>query len=179
MNEDIIINLSFNEKNERDNQNFYFKYVWDKVFKFRTRIIVMTVVFLYLGFYPIENFNTNLLYYIIKYLGIFLGGSCLVITYRYFVSKKKFKVEVEKIIAEYKLKSEISHIRLNDKGIEFKNPINTICSIWEKTTYDLKDNHLVINPISNVNFIISKTEVMDNEFETILSFLQKYSKLKS
>lgn len=25
MNEDIIINLSFNEKIERDNQNFYFK----------------------------------------------------------------------------------------------------------------------------------------------------------
>lgn len=63
MNDDIIINLSFNEKTERDNQNFYFKYVWRKAFKAWAKILALTAIFLFLGFYPIENFDSNLLYY--------------------------------------------------------------------------------------------------------------------
>ncbi|MCY0970320.1 hypothetical protein [Chryseobacterium wangxinyae] len=149
MTEDIIINLKFNENIERDNQNFYFKYVWKKAFKSWIKIIVFTftVVFLFLGFYPIENFDTNLLYYIIKYMEIFLSGYRFILIYQYFASKKKFKNEVESIIAEYKETDQISYIGMNDKEIEFKNPFNTISSVWGKTSFLLQDNYLLINPI--------------------------------
>lgn len=179
MTEDIIINLLFDERIERDNQNFYFKYVWKKAFKGWAKIMALTFVFLFLGFYPIENFDTNLLYYLIKYTGIFLCGYCFILIYQYFVSKKKFKIEVDKIISEYKNGDESFYIRLSNKEIEFKNPFNKISSVWEKTSFLLHDNYLLINPVSNLHFIINKSEVHDNEFETIYKMLQKYSKLKS
>jgi len=179
MTEDIIIHLPFNEKFERDNQNFYFKYVWREAFKSWWKILVLTVILLFLGFYPIENFETNLLFYLIKYMGVFLCGYCFILIYQYFVSKKKFKTEVNNIITEYKNTEESSHIRINDKELEFKNPFNTISSIWEKTSFLIQDNYLVINMISNLKFIINKNELREDEFETLYQFLLKYSNPKS
>lgn len=112
-------------------------------------------------------------------MGIFLCGYSFILIYQYFASKKKFKTEVNNIITEYKNRDGNSNIRFNDKEIEFRNPFNTICSIWEKTYFLLQDNYLVINMISNLHFIINKNEMQDDEFETLQQFLQKHSKPKS
>ena len=176
MNESITIELPFNEAIERENQNFYFKYVWNKAFKSWKRIIVFTFLFLLLGFYPIKNFETNLLFYFFKYGGIFLCGYCFILIYQYFISKKKFKKELENLISEYKAQRHTSFMILNEKSIEFTNQSNSISSVKEKIYYTKQNDFLIINPLSSVYFIINKSECKNNEFETILSYLEKYSK---
>ncbi|ALR31464.1 hypothetical protein ATE47_13470 [Chryseobacterium sp. IHB B 17019] len=175
MNENITIELSFNEKFERENQNFYFKYVWSKSFKGWIRIIIFTLVFLLLGFYPIKNFETSLLFYLFRYGGIFLCGYCFILIYQYFISKRKFKKEADKIITEYKNKNESSFIILDQKSIEFKNPFTTVNTIWEKISYIKLNDYIFVNAISNLYFIINKSELKDGEFEILLNYLQKYS----
>ncbi|MBL1219319.1 hypothetical protein JET18_00595 [Chryseobacterium sp. L7] len=176
MNEIIKIEIPFNETFERQNQNFYFKYVWGKALKNWWKIVLFTLVFLFLGFYPIENFDKNLIHYIFKYGGVFFCGYCFILFNHYFVSRKKFKKETEEIIAELKAKNETSFIILNDHSIEFKNVFNTICSVWEKVFYVRSNDTVIINPINNLSFIIQKSEFKNDEFEIILNYLQKYSK---
>lgn len=174
----IIIELSFNEKMERQNQNFYFKYIWKKIFKGWIRIIILTSVFLFLGFYPIENFDTNLLYYLIKYMGIFLCGYCFILIYQYFNSKKKFKIEIEKIIQELQKKHGSFYIKLSSEELELSNPHYTIKCIWDKTSYSLIEDYLIIHTISNLNYIFNKTELENNDFETLINYLERFSKSK-
>lgn len=176
MSETITIKIPFNERIERENQNFYFKYVWSKAFNGWKRIIISTLVFLFLGFYPIKNFETNLIFYIFKYGGIFLCGYCFILIYQYFNSKKKYKQQVEELINEFKAKNEYSFIILNGQNIEFKNSFNTVSSIWGKVTYIKINDFIFINVISNFHFIINKSEFKNDDFETILNYLQKYSK---
>ncbi len=55
MDQNTVIEFAFNEKSEKENQNFYFKYVWKKRFKSWLKITICAIIFLFLGFYPIEN----------------------------------------------------------------------------------------------------------------------------
>ncbi|MBB6372606.1 hypothetical protein [Chryseobacterium shigense] len=176
MNETITIQIPFNEKFERQNQDFYFKYVWGKTIKNWWKIALFTLVFLFLGFYPIENFDKNLLYYICKYVGIFLFGYCSILVNHYFVSRKKFRKEIDQIIADFKAKNESSFIILDDNSIKFKNVFYTISSVWEKVSYIESNDTIIINPINTLSFIIQKPEFKNNEFDIILNYLQKYSK---
>lgn len=178
MDNSIVIELPFDEKIERQNQNFYFKYIWKKVFKGWIRIIALTSIFLFLGFYPIENFDTNLLYYIIKYTGIFLCGYCFILIYQYFNSKKKFKIEIEKIVQELQQKLGSSYIKLSSEELELSNPLYTIKCIWDKTSYSLIEGYLIIHTISNLNYVFNKSELENNDFETIISYLERFSKSK-
>ncbi|WP_449389182.1 hypothetical protein [Chryseobacterium lineare] len=176
MKENITIEITFNEEIERENQNFYFKYVWSKTFKEWKKIIVITFVFLFLGFYPIKNFDTNLLFYLFRYGGIFLFGLLLTVIYQYFISKKKFKKQVEDLISEFKTIDKPSYVSMNEEKIEFKNPVNTFSSIWEKVSFVKIDNFILINVINNLHFIINKSEFTNDEFGTILDYLEKYAK---
>ncbi|MCT2562369.1 hypothetical protein [Chryseobacterium herbae] len=176
MNETIQIEIPFNETLERQNQNFYFKYVWNKALKKWWKILLFTIVFLFLGFYPIENFDKNLIHYIFKYGGIFFCGYCFILINNYFASRKKFKKEVDKIITEFKTKNEPSSIILNDHGIEFKNAFYMMGSVWEKVFYIRSNDTIVISPINTLSFIIQKAEFKNDEFDIVLNYLAKYSK---
>lgn len=176
MNGAVTIEIPFNETLERQNQNFYFKHVWGKTIKNWWKIALFTVVFLFLGFYPIENFDKSLIYYLFKYGAIFLCGYCFILVNHYIVSKKKFGKEVNQIIADFKAKNEPSFIILNDSSIEFKNVFYTISSIWEKVSYIKSNDTLIINPINALSFIIQKAEFKNDEFDIILNYLEKYSK---
>ena len=178
MTEEIIINLLFNEKIERDNQNFYFKYVWKKIFKNWLKITITAIVFLFLGFYPIKDFDTNLMYYFFRYGGIFAAGYSLILIKQYFNSNKNFKKEVEKIIEGYKALDSQHSITLNEYAIEFKNPLMTINSAWINTSYIISGDYILVSPIKSLNFIIHKSEVNDQNFETIINFLHKKSNTK-
>ncbi|MGK6343951.1 hypothetical protein ACMGDK_17155 [Chryseobacterium sp. DT-3] len=176
MNETIKIEIPFNEIFERQNQDFYFKYVWGRTLNNWWKIVLFTAVFLFLGFYPIENFDKNLIYYICKYGGIFLSGYCFILVYQYFTSKKKFKKEVDLIMDNLKAKNEPSFITLANYSIEFKNVFYTISSVWEKVSYVKSHDTIIINVISTLSFIIQKSEFKNNEFDIILNYLEKYSK---
>lgn len=176
MNETIKIEIPFNETFERQNQNFYFKYVWGKTLKNWWKIVLFTAVFLFLGFYPIENFDKSLIYYICKYVGIFFCGYCFILINHYFVSRKKFKKDVDQIIADFKAKNEPSFITLDNYNIEFKNVFYTISSVWEKVSYVRSNDTIIINTINTLSFIIQKSEFKNNEFDVILNYLEKYSK---
>ncbi|MDQ0592677.1 hypothetical protein QFZ37_001046 [Chryseobacterium ginsenosidimutans] len=178
MNDNVIIEFPFNEKIERGNQNFYFKYIWKKVFKGWIRIIILTAIFLFLGFYPIKNFDTNLLYYLIKYMGIFLCGYCFILIYQYFNSKKKFKIEIEKVIQELQQKHGSSYIKLSSEEVEFSNPLYTIKCVWDKTSYSLIEDYLIIHTISNLNYVFNKSELEYRDFETIIRYLENFSRSK-
>lgn len=67
MNQTIIIEFSFNEKTERDNQNFYFKYTWKKVWRTWIKLTACAIIFLFIASLPIENFDTSIFYYLFKY----------------------------------------------------------------------------------------------------------------
>ncbi|KFF22775.1 hypothetical protein [Chryseobacterium sp. JM1] len=176
MNESITIEIPFNETFERQNQNFHFKYVWNKTLKNWWKIAIFTLVFLFLGFYPIENFDKNLIHYIFKYGGIFFCGYCFILINHYFVSRKKLKKEVDKIITEFKPKNQPSFIILNDHSIEFKNIFYTICCVWEKVSYIRSNDTIIISPINTLSFIIQKAEFKNDEFDIVLNYLAKYSK---
>lgn len=176
MNETITIEIPFNETFERQNQNFYFKYVWSKTIKNWWKIAVFTLIFLFLGFYPIENLDKSPIYYIFKYGGIFFCGYCFILINHYFVSRKKFKKEVDQIIADFRAKNESSFIILNDNSIEFKNVFYTVSAVWDKVSYVKSNDTLIINAINALSFIIQKQEFKNDEFDIILNYLQKYSK---
>ncbi|MDF2932935.1 MAG: hypothetical protein K0R36_2266 [Chryseobacterium sp.] len=178
MNKNITIELSFNEKIERENQNFYFKYVWSKAFKSWKKIFFFTLIFLFLGFYPIENFDTNLLYYVIKYMGIFLCGYCFIFIYQYFNSKKKFKIELEKLLQEFHSKNATSYIKLSSENLEISNPFYTVKCVWDKVSYSIVKDYLIIYTISNLNYVVNKDELKTDDFGTVISFLERYSKSK-
>lgn len=176
MSETITIEIPFNEQFERQNQNFYFKYIWNRTIKSWKKNLIITLVFSFLGFYPIKNFDTNLIHYLFKYGAVFLWGYSFILVYQYFVSKKKFKKETEQIISDFKAKDEPSFIILNDHSVEFKNVFYTVCSVWEKVSYIRSKDTIIINPLNTLSFIIQKAEFKNGEFDIILNYLQKYSK---
>lgn len=134
MDQNTVIEFAFNEKSEKENQNFYFKYVWKKRFKSWLKITICAIIFLFLGFYTIENFDTSFLYYYFKYGVIFLVGLSITLIVNYFNSKKKFKKEINKKIEKFKFKDDPHFIILNEKEIEFKNPSTTI-NLFGKTLH--------------------------------------------
>ncbi len=176
MDQNTVIEFAFNEKSEKENQNFYFKYVWKKRFKSWLKITICAIIFLFLGFYPIENFDTSFLYFYFKYGGIFLAGLSIILIFNYFNSKKKFKKEINKKIEKFKFKDDPHFIILNEKEIEFKNPSTTIKSIWENTSYILSGDYIIITPLNNLCFIVHRSEVTQEKFKTIVEYLQKNSK---
>ncbi|KFF10776.1 hypothetical protein IW15_18950 [Chryseobacterium soli] len=176
MSQNIIIEFAFNEKRERENQKFYFNYVWGKILKNWIKITACSAVFLFLGFYPIENFDTSFFYYFFKYGGICLTGYSLVMINQYFASKKHFKKEIDILIEKFRIKNEPHFIILNDQSIEFKNPFTTINTVWENTSYVISGDYILIIPINSLNYIIHKSEVSVFEFETIIEYLHKHSK---
>lgn len=175
--QNTIIEFAFNEKSEIENQNFYFKYVWKKRFKGWLKITICAILFLFLGFYQIENFDTSFLYYYFKYGGIFLAGLSIVWIISYFNSKKKFKKENSKTIEKFKFKNDLHFIILNETEIEFKNPATTIKSTWENTSYILSGDYILITPLNNLCFIVHKSEISQEKFKTILEYLKKNSKI--
>ncbi|MGI9651650.1 hypothetical protein [Chryseobacterium sp. RLHN22] len=178
MDDNIIIEFPFDERIERGNQNFYFKYVWKKAFKGWRKLIIITLLFLFLGFYPIENFDRSLFYYILKYTGIFLCGYCFILIYQYFNSKKKFKIEIEKIIQELQQKNDPSYLRFSIEELEISNPMYTVKCIWDKISYSFIEDYLIIHTISNLNYVFNKAEFKNDDFETVISYLERFSKAK-
>ncbi|MXS71735.1 hypothetical protein GSF70_10945 [Flavobacteriaceae bacterium W22] len=176
MNHETIIEFYFNTTTEKQNQNFYFNYAWRKVWKSWVKITILAVIFLFLGFYPIENFDTNLWYYFFKYAGIFLAGYSFIIINQYFTSKKKFKIEIDKMIDKFSAKNEPHFLILNDESIEFKNPFNTIKSSWENTSYKIAGDYIIISPIKNIFYITHKSEVSEDQYKIMIQYLIRNSK---
>lgn len=178
MNQNNIIEFIFNEKLERENQNFYFKYVWKKNFRELKKAIIYAIIFLTIGFLPLQNFDKSAFPYIFKYFGFLFIGYIFLLIYQYFTFKKRFQIEVDKIIKKYKQKNESHFIILNSEYIEFKNPFTTIMSVWENTSYIILDDYILISPINNLYYITHKSEITIDQFKIIIDYLQKYSNLK-
>lgn len=177
MKENIIIEIPFNEKVERENQNFYFKYIWNKIFKILIKYVLLAALFLFLGFYPIKNFDRSFFYYFFKYGGIFLAGYSIILINSYFTQKRKFKESVDNLLKRF-----ISHdtphlITITDESIEFKNPLNTVRTVWNDTSYILAADYLIISAINHFQYIIHKSEMTNAEFDLIMDFLHKNSKI--
>lgn len=111
-------------------------------------------------------------------MGVFLSGYCFISIYQYFNSKKKFKTDLEKIIQELHQKKGKCYIKLSSEEVEFSNPLYTIKCIWNKTSYSLVDDYVIIHTISNLNYVLNKDELGNNDFETVISYLERFSKSK-
>ncbi|MBB6331948.1 hypothetical protein HNP24_002898 [Chryseobacterium sediminis] len=178
MDESIKLQINFNEDIERKNQKFFFQYLWKKKFTELKKTIIYAILFLALGFFPPEALNLGPVANIFKYGGVFFSGYIFLILYHYFRSKNKtFKLIEEQIDDLRRKKDEISFITLHQDSITFKNPLITINCIWDKTTYKIIDQCLIVNILNNkISWIFTGAEFKENEYNIFLDFLQQHSK---
>ncbi len=178
MDESIKLQLYFNEKTERENQKFFFRYTWKKHFAELKKAIIYAVLFLALGFLPLKTIDLGPVSIIFKYGGILFSGYVFLILYHYFKSRNKtFKLVEEQIDDLTGKKDEISFITLYQNSITIKSPFTTINCVWEKTTYKIVDQYLILNIFNNkISFILTEPEFKENGYDILLNFLQQYSK---
>jgi hypothetical protein len=96
---------------------------------------------------------------------------------QYFKTKKKIYRKIEELILEFKTNNTVkTFIILDEQKIEFKNPINNISTIWSKTSYISVNDYLIIKIVNDaLYYIFKKEEFETNNYQTLLSFLEKYS----
>jgi hypothetical protein len=125
----------------------------------------------------LKNFDQNLLYYIFRYGGVFFVFYIILILIQYFKTKKKIYRKIEELILEFKTNNTVkTFIILDEQKIEFKNPINNISTIWSKTSYISVNDYLIIKIVNDaLYYIFKKEEFETNNYQTLLSFLEKYS----
>ncbi|MNU18905.1 hypothetical protein D3C71_71140 [compost metagenome] len=178
MNEDIIINLSFNEKIERDNQNFYFKYIWKSKFTELKKSVIYSIIFLTIGFAPIKGFEQSPIPYVFKYVGFLYIAYIFLLTYQYIQAKKKTHQLIEEHILDLKNSNNlISKIILTENAIEIKNIFYNFGSVWDKTNYKFVNDYLIVGLLKgNLNFIFTKAEFNNSDYDVLLNHLQKHSR---
>ncbi|UZT95922.1 hypothetical protein ODZ84_11755 [Chryseobacterium fluminis] len=59
MSEGIIIEIPFNEKIERENQRFFFKYLWKRKTTELKKAVIYSIIFLAIGFAPLNDFKQS------------------------------------------------------------------------------------------------------------------------
>ncbi|MET3538768.1 hypothetical protein [Chryseobacterium limigenitum] len=178
MNENTIIEFLFNENIERENQKFFFKYVWRKNFTELKKAIIYSVIFLTIGFLPLKGFDQNAIPYIFKYIGFLYIGYIFLLTYQYVLSKKKTDKIIEENIKDFNNSNDQTvRIDLNETSLEIKSTFNTFGSIWEKTSYKFVDDHLIVQMLKGgLNFIFTKPEFNNSDYDILLNYLQNHSK---
>lgn len=178
MNENTIIKFLFNENIERENQKFFFKYVWRKNFTELKKAIIYAVIFLTIGFIPLKGFDQNAIPYIFKYIGFLYIGYIFLLTYQYVLSKKKTDKIIEENIKDFKNSNDQTvRIVLNETSLEIKSNFNTFGSIWEKTSYKFVDDYLIVQMLKGgLNFIFTKPEFNNSDYDILLNYLQNHSK---
>ncbi|MDQ0067978.1 hypothetical protein [Chryseobacterium lathyri] len=172
------LTLLFDENTERDNQQFFFKYIQKKTFSELKKSVIYAVIFLCLGFFPLEGLQKSPIPYIFKYLGFIYIGYIYYLVYQYFASKKKTYKSIEDTIKELKKKDEnLYSITLDENNISIENPFNTINSVWEKTSYKFIDKYLILSTLNGyLSFIFTSFEFKNNDYQILLDYLQKNSK---
>ncbi|WP_300686564.1 hypothetical protein [Chryseobacterium sp.] len=179
MGESIKLQLYFNENIERENQKFFFQYTWKKHLGELKKVILYTILFLSLGFLPLKSLNLGPVTVIFKYGSFLFIGYITLLLYQYFIAKNKtFNLIEEQIENLRRTHDEISFITLHQDSITVKNPFSTINCVWEKTNYKIVDQYLILN-IQNINFIFTKSEFKENEYQIFLDFILQYSKKAS
>lgn len=180
MNENIIIEISFNEKIERENQKFFFKHIWNKNFRELKKAVIYVIIFLVIGFFPLKDFDQSAIPYIFKYVAFLYIGYIFLLLYQYWVSKKKNYKLIEEYIEDFKANNnQMSYITLNDTSLEIRNTFHTFSSVWKKTSYQFVDQHLIIGIVKDrLNFVLTKQEFNNSDYDTLLHYLQKYSTKK-
>ena len=174
MHEIITLQLDYNENIERENQTFFFKLGWKKYFKDWKKLVIFTLVLLFLGFYPIKNFDTNLIYYVFRFGAIYLLIYWILIVLSYIKAKKAFQIKLNQMITELsKGDQNLFSIILDDISIRIKNPFNDFSSVWDKTNYQLVENRIIITFLNTtVNFVLNKSEFRNTDFEILKNHLQ-------
>ena len=178
MNDIITIKLTFDEKTERDNQKFLFCHNWKKQTKGWKGLLIITVVFLFLGFYPIKYAYGNSTFYFFRIIGVFVLVYLALSILRYFKLKKNFNLKLEELICDLKKADKDSFLMIIcDHSIEVKNPFTSIDSVWEKTNYQIINNYLILRFLDNsVQYIFNKSEFENADHEVLISHLQKHSR---
>ena len=177
MGETKTIELIFNEEIERDNQTFFFKLGWKKYFKDWKTLLIVTLVIVFLGFFPIKNFDTNLIYYLFRFGAIYLLIYWIIMLRSYMKAKKAFQIKLNQMMTELSnADKNLFCIILNDNLIEIKNPFNNFSSVWDRTNFKLIENRIIITFLNTtVNFVLDKSEFKNTDFEILKNFLHTKS----
>ncbi|MEJ5105887.1 hypothetical protein [Chryseobacterium sp. MYb328] len=179
MNESITLEIAFNEKAEREHQQFFFRYQWKKGFTELKKAIIYALIFLFLGFFSQSKFiNNSPASVVFRYAGFIFIAYIFLLLYQFFTSKKKFYKSIEEQISDFKQKDEkFSFIILNKDDITLENPFNTIVSVWSKTNYKFVDQYLILGILNNnLNFVFTEHDFKENDYKTFTNFLEQYSK---
>ncbi|MBP1167022.1 hypothetical protein JOE44_003906 [Chryseobacterium sp. PvR013] len=178
MEEAVKLPLYFNEDTERENQKFFFRYIWKKQFVELKKAVIYALLFLALGFLPLKSLNLGPVSIIFKYGSFLFIGYIFLLLYQYFTTKNKTFNLIEEQIENLRRKDdEISFVTLNKESITVKNPFHTINCVWNKTHYKIIDQYLILNMVNNkINFIFTEPEFKENEYKILLDFLHQYSK---
>lgn len=181
MNEIITLVLNYNESIERNNQTFFFKLGWKKHFQEWKKIVILTIIFVFLGFYPIKNFDTNLIFYVFRFGAIYFLIYWILIALSYIKAKRAFQIKLNQMITELrKADQNLFSIVLDDISIRIKNPFNDLSSVWDKTDYQLVENKIVITFLNtSLNFVLDKSEFINSDFEVLKKYLRQNSKEKN
>ncbi|AZA80890.1 hypothetical protein C1637_11225 [Chryseobacterium lactis] len=177
MDETIKLEVLFDENLERENQKFFFHYVWKKHFTQLKKSLFFGLLILIIGFIPLKGFDESPIPYIFRYIGFLYLGYVYLLINQYIKSKKQNDQLIENLISDFKQKSEIHNlIFLNKEDITVQTPFSTIGSIWDRTNYRIVEKYLILEISNNLNFIFTKAEFKESNYETLLDFLQQYSK---
>ncbi|WP_250255493.1 hypothetical protein [Chryseobacterium sp. Marseille-Q3244] len=177
MNESIKLEVPFNETAEREHQQFFFRYTWKNGFTELKKAILYAIVFLCLGFSPSKLITSTPASAVFRYGGFIFLAYIFLLLYQFFTRKKKFHASIEEQINDFKQKDEkFSFIILNKDHITLENSLNTIGSIWSRTSYKFVDKYLILSILTNANFIFTENDFKENDYKVLKSFLEQYSK---
>ncbi|WP_185288530.1 hypothetical protein [Chryseobacterium lactis] len=173
--------IDFNENKKRENLQFFFKHKWKKSSGELRKVIIYTILFLSLGFLPFFSHKIGQPSVIFRYGGFMFLGYIFLLVYQYFTTKNTTYKLIEQQINDYtQQEKKESSIILNKEVITIEDPFNTIGSTWSRTNYKIIDQFLILNVLNNrLSFIFTKSEFKNSDYEILIDFLQKYSKLEN
>ncbi|MBV8328140.1 hypothetical protein [Chryseobacterium sp.] len=154
-----------------------FRYIWQKHIAEIKKAALYTVLFLILGFVPLKAIDLGPVSIIFKYGTFVFVGYISLLIYQYFTSKKNAYSLIKKQSDDFKnMKDQSNDILLHPNHITVKFPLTTIECSWEKTNYKIIDQYLIVTMLDNrIRLIFTNAQCKENEYKTLLNFVQQYS----
>lgn len=166
--------IIFKERTTRKQLTLLYKLHWKKVLRQNTINLLLATGSLILGMYDVDNNgNYGFILIIVSFYGFFIYIKTLI---KYFVNKREYKKNVNKLIEYYKQNSEnATTIEFDNDFVACKNFELDLKFQWEEFSgFRIIDNNIVFERINFPlqSIIVGKDDIGEKQYIKLIDFIE-------
>lgn len=173
----IKVIINFNEKITRKQFESYFIYSWKQKLHSIIKNFVFAIIFLLIvdSIFKVDKSRIDL-----KFLGYFVVAYFLMYVIIFYYNKINYNSKINQHIDETKRLDSTVELFLDEQSFYIKCEQYDIRSIWEKVSYTISGNTLLISiNIIGTPFTFLLNQEETDQYQNVLTFLKVKSKLKN